>query len=199
MQSRIAVLALATIALVGTVSTVEAGARPMLVRGETSPPIGAVQFCHENPRDCGSYKAPNKVVRLTQATFDKLKSVNLTVNRAVVPATDKETYGRIEYWTYPGLMGDCEDYALEKRRELTRAGWPASAMLLTVVRDEAGDGHAVLTVRTDRGDLILDNKTDSVLVWDQTPYHFVKRQSAKAPTAWDQIEDSRNIMVGSVR
>jgi len=41
---------------------------------------------------------------------------------------------------------------------LLEAGWPRQALLITVVRDKRGDGHAVLTVTTDRGDFILDNQ-----------------------------------------
>ena len=37
-------------------------------------------------------------------------------------------------------------------------GWPESKLLITVVRDENNEGHAVLTVRTDEGDFILDNR-----------------------------------------
>jgi predicted transglutaminase-like cysteine proteinase len=39
---------------------------------------------------------------------------------------------------------DCEDYVLLKRRMLMQAGWPREALLVTVVRDKKGDGHAVL-------------------------------------------------------
>ncbi len=45
--------------------------------------------------------------------------------------------------------GDCEDYALLKRKMLMQAGWPREALLMTVVRDKKGEGHAVLTVKTD--------------------------------------------------
>ena len=48
---------------------------------------------------------------------------------------------------------------------------------MTVATDELGEGHAVLMIRTDRGDYILDNKTSAVLPWDRTGYVFVKRES----------------------
>ena len=127
-----------------------------------------------------------------------VQAVNTAVNTAVLPATDAQIYGVVERWDYPRLAGDCEDYAIEKRRELIDAGWPESALLLTVVRDEVGDGHAVLTVRTNRGDLVLDNKTDDIAVWSATPYRFLKRQSTRDAAAWDQIQDGRDTLVGSV-
>ncbi len=38
----------------------------------------------------------------------------------------------------------------------------------------------MLMVRTDRGDLILDNKTNAVLPWQRTGYSFVKREGQTA-------------------
>ena len=64
--------------------------------------------------------------------------------------TDLEHWGVVERWNYPDDgYGDCEDYVLLKRRMLMQAGWPREALLITVVRDKKGDGHAVLTVKTD--------------------------------------------------
>ena len=54
---------------------------------------------------------------------------------------------------------------------------------MTVVIDENGEGHAVLTVRTNRGDLILDNKSNEVLEWFKTNYRYIKRESAET-TGW---------------
>jgi predicted transglutaminase-like cysteine proteinase len=176
-----------------------AGAPTMRLSGPTAPPIGHVQFCSNHPSECAGYARPNQVVKLSQATYDRLAGINRAVNDAVLPATDMEIFGTLERWDYPTLVGDCEDYVLEKRRELVALGWPASALLITVVRDEIGEGHAVLTVRTDRGDLILDNKTDEIVLWDLAPYQFVKRQSASIPAQWDGIEDGRTAAVGSLR
>ena len=94
-------------------------------------------------------------------------------------------WGVVERWNYPDDgYGDCEDYALQKRKMLMQAGWPRPALLMTVVRDRNGDGHAVLTVRTDKGEFILDNEVDEILPWSDTGYHFVKRQSQSDPNVW---------------
>ena len=99
--------------------------------------------------------------------------------------SDLEHYGKLDWWTYPDdKKGDCEDYVLEKRRRLIERGWPESTLLITVVRDESNEGHAVLTVRTDEGDLILDNKRDDVVSWADTAYTFVKAQSQRDPLHW---------------
>jgi predicted transglutaminase-like cysteine proteinase len=107
------------------------------------------------------------------------------VNTAVAPITDAELYGKAEVWAYPtAKKGDCEDYVLAKRRMLIEHGYPESTLLITVVRDENNEGHAVLTVRTDKGDFVLDNKRRDVVRWADTPYTFVKRQSEKNPLVW---------------
>jgi len=171
----------------------------MVLRGNTPPPIGYIQFCKDHPDDCHGYDKPSQVVRLTDVAWRGLNAVNTGVNTAILPATDMQIYGVLEHWDYPKVAGDCEDYVLEKRRQLIEQGWPESALLITVVRDEAGDGHAVLTVRTDRGDVVLDNKTDKIEVWSDTPYSYVKRQSSRDPNAWDLIQDDRTTLVGSLR
>ena len=57
------------------------------------------------------------------------------------------------------------------------AGLPRRAMRMTVVIDELGEGHAVLMVRTNRGDFVLDNKTSSIPPWHRTGYVYIKRES----------------------
>jgi predicted transglutaminase-like cysteine proteinase len=74
---------------------------------------------------------------------------------------------------------------------LLEAGWPREALLITVVRDKKGDGHAVLTVKTDKGDFILDNQEDQILLWSDTGYRFVKRQSQSDPNIWVALGDAR--------
>jgi predicted transglutaminase-like cysteine proteinase len=107
------------------------------------------------------------------------------VNESVKPMTDIEHWGTIEKWSYPDDgYGDCEDYVLLKRRLLIQAGWPREALLITVVRDRRDEGHAVLTVKSDRGEFILDNQAEAVLPWFETGYRFVKRQSQKDPNVW---------------
>jgi len=80
---------------------------------------------------------------------------------------------------------------LLKRRMLMQAGWPRQALLITVVRDKRGDGHAVLTVKTDKGELILDNQNEDILLWSETGYRFVKRQSQSDPNMWLALGEPR--------
>lgn len=163
------------------------------------PPVGHVQFCRENRSECqGGTNAP-VVVKLTEERWNELIALNHKVNSRIRPVTDEENFGKPEYWTYPvNGMGDCEEYVLEKQRELIAAGWPRSALLITVAKDVKNAGHAVLTVRTDQGDMILDNQIEAVLPWYSTPYRYIKRQSTRAPAKWTGIADTRVTTVSSV-
>ena len=111
-------------------------------------------------------------------------SVNRRVNTTVKPLTDAEHWGVPDSWDFPADgAGDCEDYQLQKRKLLVEAGLPRRAMRMTVVIDEKREGHAVMMVRTNRGDFILDNKTNAVLPWHETGYVYVKRESQDG-SAW---------------
>ena len=122
---------------------------------------------------------------LSGQAWKDLDRVNLWVNSHVKPMTDMEHWGVVERWNYPDDgYGDCEDYVLLKRRMLMQAGWPREALLITVVRDNRGDGHAILTVKTDKGEYVLDNQNDQILLWSDTGYRFVKRQSQADPNVW---------------
>lgn len=170
----------------------------MTVTGQTSQPIGHYEFCERLPKECKIRNTNLQPIKLDQSSWDILIDVNHSVNARIRPATDMELYGREEYWTYPVDAGDCEDYVLEKQRELREKGFPLSSLLITVVRKPDGEGHAVLTVRTDRGDFILDNLRDDVNNWKDTEYTYLKRQSTQTPGRWVSIEQRDDIVVSSV-
>lgn len=195
-------LAVAVLARVGiAAANAEGQSAFMQVVGKTSQPIGHHELCVRMPKECRERTPNSRPVRLTPALWNQLIAVNDNVNTAIEPDTDKAIYGREEYWTYPDALGkgDCEDFVLLKRRELLQRGWPAGSLLITVVRQTNGDGHAVLTVRTDRGDLVLDNLDGRIKLWDQTDYQFVKRQSDADSGRWVSIEDDRAVLVGSIK
>ncbi|MBX6424756.1 MAG: transglutaminase-like cysteine peptidase [Variibacter sp.] len=185
----------------GLVAFAAAGTAPALCaervlfaaeRQVTRPPVGWVEFCAENPGECAPDPAPGSDVAEDGRSWRELVRINKLVNDSVRPMTDLEHYGVVEKWSFPDDgYGDCEDYVLLKRQLLTEAGWPRSALLITVVRDQKGDGHAVLTVRTDKGDFILDNQESEIRLWSETPYRFVKRQSQNDPNVWVSLGDAR--------
>ncbi len=176
-------------------------AQPMLTGGLTSQPIGHYEFCKANPDECSIRLRDNGPEQMSGKLWKLLAAVNATVNAAVKPMNDIDIYGKDEVWAYPDNgVGDCEDYVLEKRRELARQGLSLSNLLITVVRKPDGEGHAVLTVRTGNGDFILDNLTDAVLQWDQTGYRFLKRQASNHTGRWVSIREAQPSapLVGSV-
>jgi predicted transglutaminase-like cysteine proteinase len=163
------------------------------VVSETRAPIGWIEFCAANVAECAAAPSAPRDIVLTATAFDDLVRINRYVNGTVKPMTDIEHWGTIEKWSYPDDgYGDCEDYALLKRRLLLRAGWPREALLITVVRDRKDEGHAVLMVKTDRGEFILDNQVDEILPWYETGYRFMKRQSQGNPNVWVSLRDSRS-------
>jgi predicted transglutaminase-like cysteine proteinase len=126
-------------------------------------------------------------------------SVNREVNAAVKPMSDQEHWGVGDRWDLAeDGYGDCEDYQLLKRRRLVAAGFPARAIRMTVVIDDENQGHAVLMVRTDRGDFILDNKRNTVLPWHQTGYTYVKREG-QDDLAWVSLGRSTSPVVTAGR
>ena len=154
--------------------------------GETArAPIGWIEFCAEYKAECAVKPSTPRDVVLSPQTWADMVRVNAWVNHTIKAMTDLEHWGVVERWNYPDDgYGDCEDFVLLKRRMLMQAGWPREALLITVVRDKKGDGHAVLTVKTDKGEYILDNQEAQILPWTETGYRFVKRQSQSDPNAW---------------
>jgi predicted transglutaminase-like cysteine proteinase len=150
---------------------------------KATPPTGFVEFCTRNHSECLPTRSAAKII-LTKERWKNLLEVNALVNTNIEPKSDQELYGVPERWDYPINAGDCEDYALLKKRYLEHLGFTAGPLPLAVARNEAGEGHAVLMVLTDRGDFVLDNLRNEVLPWDQTRYHFLLRQSAEDPMTW---------------
>jgi predicted transglutaminase-like cysteine proteinase len=172
-----------------------AGANDLLfvTTGEaTRAPIGWVEFCAEHSFECKVTPAAPRDVVLSNKAWADLTRINKWVNENVTPMTDLEHWGVVEKWSYPDDgYGDCEDYVLLKRRMLMEAGWPRAALLVTVVREKNGNGHAVLTVKTDKGEFILDNQEERILLWSETSYRYVKRQSQSDPNRWVALGDPR--------
>jgi predicted transglutaminase-like cysteine proteinase len=172
----------------------------MATGGLTSQPIGHYDFCKLHADECSIRPTDLEPARMTDALWRKITTVSAEVNAAVKPMSDLDHYGKDEVWAYPDDgYGDCEDYVLEKRRQLSRMGISLADLLITVVRKPDGEGHAVLTVRTDKGDYILDNLTDKVKAWDATGYRYLKRQAIDNTGRWVSIRDGQQVLVGAVQ
>jgi len=181
--------------------TTPTSASPFMVTGSvTSQPIGHYDLCKKIPAECLVRSRNQRPEKMSPALLKAITSVNLEVNKAIKPVNDIDIFGRDEVWAYPDNgVGDCEDYVLEKRRRLMKAGLSVANLLITVVRKPDGEGHAVLTVRTDKGDYILDNLTDRVALWSDTNYRFLKRQASFDSGRWVTLREDNNLLVGAVR
>ena len=193
-RSAVAIFVAATLIATEKTGTAQQRALFISVGEATRAPIGWVEFCVEYDPECKTKpSAPRDVVLSGQAWKDLVR-INRAVNTTVKPMTDMDHWGVVERWNYPDDgYGDCEDYVLQKRKMLMQAGWPREALLITVVRDKNNDGHAVLTVKSDKGEYILDNQTDDIVLWSDTGYRFVKRQSQSDPNVWVALGEPRAV------
>ncbi|MBO0664373.1 transglutaminase-like cysteine peptidase [Jiella sp. MQZ9-1] len=183
-------------------AAVEQAGRFMQVGVSAPRPIGHQDFCKRYPSECRptpGHSAPQPL-NLTPELIHKIAAINLAVNAGIRAESDEDLYGVKEYWAYPKTAGDCEDYALLKRRRLhEEAGIDYDDLLLTVVRKQNGEGHAVLTLHSTAGDFILDNLNWRILPWTQTPYTYLKRQSEHDPGGWNRITNGHEILVGALK
>jgi len=152
-------------------------------------PMPSIRFCLNNPGDC-EVKGQSALAGLDDKAWSELNLVNRQINSKIEPA-----YGRAGQldWSVTTSYGDCNDYAVQKRHELLARGWPSSALSLAVVIIPTGEGHLILTVRTDRGDMVLDNLRTGIVTWNRTGYRFVKRQSAESPKFWVETKGRRSL------
>ena len=172
-----------SILMLGGASAQQEEAAPLpeaivIEEGGTAKPVAAwTVMCGRYPGECDVDVSQPTIITLNPAIWRTLTSVNRRVNTRIKPITDMAHWGIVDRWDYPDDgFGDCEDFQLLKRRMLVERGLPRRALRMTVVIDDIGEGHAVLMVRTNRGDLILDNKTNAILSGTRTGYTFVKRE-----------------------
>lgn len=156
----------------------------MHVVERTSPPAGHVAYCARNPQGC--MRHGQGIVRLTPADWQELLDVNTQINRSIKPFADRGE----DLWSVNAKKGDCEDFALTKQQKLLSLGWPSDALLITTAYLPDGVYHAVLLVRTDKGDFVLDNLNGAVLPWQQVNYRWNKRQAIGNPHIWERIAGS---------
>jgi predicted transglutaminase-like cysteine proteinase len=187
---KMAAASLAALALLTSMPAYGFLARPVIfaaIGAVTKAPSGWQKFCAESPDECRPTIEEPRNITLTPDLLQQLFSINSYVKDRVQWTSDAELYGKNEHWAYPLDRGDCEDIVLLKRRLLAEAGWPLGTLLITIVEDPGArnsERHAVLTVRTDRGELILDNQTPEILFWYETSYRFLARQSPADPNIW---------------
>jgi predicted transglutaminase-like cysteine proteinase len=148
----------------------------------TSQPSGAAGLCQRYGWACSNAYT---TVSLNRAAFSEIAEINLRINKSVRSVSDRQQYGVSDHWTYPANgAGDCEDFALAKKRALMALGLPGNRLLLATVHSPRVGPHAVLVLRLDDGDYVLDNLTDRILPWHATGYAFLRIQSPTEPGVW---------------
>ncbi|MBI1262708.1 MAG: hypothetical protein GC184_13400 [Rhizobiales bacterium] len=162
----------------------------MPVGQQVVPPVGYIGFCLRNKADCAGGSDQPSNIAMTPERWSQLNEVNEYVNRNIPQVEDEELYHRAEWWAYADARGgDCEDLALLKQKMLVERGWPADSLLLAVVREWNGDGHAVLIAKTANGEYVLDNKNWAIVAWQDAPYTWIKRQSRERPYIWVNLDE----------
>ena len=168
-----------------------AGAMPDMGVAEPAP-AGFISFCTRFIQQCSTPQDAPAMIALSPETWQALQNVNERINHALRPMDDKRHYGRAEYWNIPtDGYGDCEDYALSKRKALLDAGFSEAALRLAIVLTRSRERHAVLTVTTDHGDFVLDNLGNAITGWDQTGYQWLERQDARQAWLWTAYDADR--------
>jgi predicted transglutaminase-like cysteine proteinase len=191
--------AMSSAALAQQTGSVDANTVYAPIGKPTTIPIGWKLFCTEQPDECVPSGTSAQSIKLDPYAWRQLVTLNTLVNNGIEGVADMEHYNLRalnipNWWTYPDDgKGNCNDYALLKRRLLIEAGWPKSALLLTVVLDHHGEGHLILTVKTSAGDLILDNLNAEIVRWNETGYTFLKRQSPANPNVWLAIDTKQTV------
>ena len=172
---------------------------PIAASGDARAPYAWSDLCRRSPAECRVDTGEDERVEMTPKLWKTIVAINSKTNREIEAITDQDHWGVVDRWDLPtDGKGDCEDYALLKRKRLAEAGIPRRALLMTVVIDEENAGHAVLMIRTDRGDYILDNKRNAILPWGQTGYVYVKRES-QMRTGWTSLGGLQTPTVASLR
>ncbi|MEM9435064.1 MAG: transglutaminase-like cysteine peptidase [Pseudomonadota bacterium] len=180
-------LALAAAALVSTpdIAMAERNGAFLKAKTSTTAPMGARNICSKYSWACAT---TGRASTLTRAQLNMVARLNVKINRQVNEIADSQQYRREEVWALPTFMGgDCEDFALLKKRELVKAGIAPERLLIATVLDRNRQSHAVLVLRTSSGDYILDNLTNKIKKWTDTGYVFLRIQNANAPTQWSAV------------
>jgi len=155
----------------------------------TLAPMAFTLFCLKYASDCEPQRLlfAGDRLELNKMRWSELESVNRTVNSSIQP--ERKEGRTVEEWLLGPARGDCNDYAVTKRHQLIARGWPAHTVLLSEVVTAWGEHHLVTVVRTDGGDLVLDNLTDQITLWSLTPYRWVRIQTPKNPNYWASVSE----------
>jgi predicted transglutaminase-like cysteine proteinase len=161
---------------------------PIVEGSPTLAPFQHVRFCLHYPADCKSDPAGIERIELNAENSELLNRINHSVNTDIAPTVKDYGPDLADGWTIAPVAGDCNDYAVTKRHELLQSGLPAKALRLSVVKTASGIGHLVLVVATTKGDIVLDNLTETIRPWQNTDYRWLKIQSTADARFWYEVK-----------
>ena len=178
----------ATASLASVPNALPQGFQFIRLDAPTLAPMAFTQFCLKYPGDCksGRLSFEGDRIELNDMRRSELENINRTVNSSIHPERNLDGLAG-EKWLLSPVRGDCNDYAVTKRHQLITRGWPARDVLLSEVVTVSGEHHLVTVVRTNGGDLVLDNLTDRILPWSRTHYRWVRIQTPKNPNYWASV------------
>lgn len=155
------------------------------IRGQISPPAGAMHLCGNYDWACAK---SGRQMLVGEASLETVRAINQRANRSIRSISDMDQYRVAERWAMPTKRGgDCEDYAIYKKAALIKAGFPPEQLLIATVLDRQRQSHAVLVLRTGTQDLVLDNLTNRILPWQKTGYTFLRLQDPRQPAHWVSV------------
>lgn len=139
-------------------------------------PLSMQFFCAKNRSQCAT--GGNSQITMTPNLMALLKQVNSHVNRTIRPERDTA-----DIWELNPTRGDCEDYVLSKRSALIQQGVSSGALRIAYTHTRQGEAHAVLVVRTNDGDYVLDNLSGAVKTLRSSGYD-IRSMSGADPMRW---------------
>ncbi|HEX6013653.1 MAG TPA: transglutaminase-like cysteine peptidase [Geminicoccaceae bacterium] len=146
-------------------------------------PAGWLNYCMAARGTCGA-PVPSTEVAPTPETLAVVERVQAEVNGRLTARA--EPPGR-DLWQVAPASGDCEDYALTKQVLLRAAGLPPGVVRLATVTLPNGEYHAVLTVATTRGTLVLDNLRAGAVPLDAVPYRWLRLEDPAGGLRWKEL------------
>lgn len=156
------------------------------LRESALPPVAHTLFCISYPGECAEAAGTASFLSApVQALYTSLEAVNRDVNAAIRPVHAKERNIVADRWLLSPLSGNCNDYAVSKRHELLRLGWPSWALLLAEVVVATGEHHLVLVANAGGESFVLDNLKETVVpLAAAVDYHWIRIESPDDPRFW---------------
>jgi predicted transglutaminase-like cysteine proteinase len=149
------------------------------------PPLGHTLFCLQYEHDCARTQSTEAMPTSPEGRWRKMELINTSVNATIARKLNADPAKTS--WRLAPQEGNCNDYAVTKRHELLKAGWPSSSLLLAeVTLISSGEHHLILIVKGDQTSWALDNLRDTIVTVAAAQYDYVLKriESSEDPRFW---------------